>query len=164
MKLSRNHLFIAAAAAMASTVLTSPAGAQPKAPPPTLIHAENNEAVTTDAAGRKQYRLPPMPLKPDGTPVRVGPSQDPQRITTLVFMFETADGLIECSNRWRDTCRPHTYGSGVRLERTWVVLRGGLWYECHGPERGAVCNPTVAFNGPRGRTSEATRWLTPPTR
>jgi hypothetical protein len=164
MKLDRHHLWIAIVAATASAAFTQPASAQAKPASPILIHAEDNEAVTVDSSGGKQYRMAPMPLKIDGSLQRVGPNRTPPVITSVVFMFETQDGLIECSNRWRDLCRPHTYGTGVRLERTWVVLRRGLWYECHGPERDAKCIATVAFNGPRGNTSEVVRWLTPPTR
>ena len=164
MKLDRHHLWIAIVAATASAAFAPPAEAQPKPASPALIHAEDNEAVTVDSSGRKQYRMPPMPLYTDGSPQRVGPTRMPQPIVTIGFMYETSNGLVECSDMWRDTCRPHTYGTGVRLERHWIVLRRGLWWDCHGPERDAVCIATVALNGTKGDRSEANRWKTPVTR
>lgn len=162
MKRITNPLSIAAA----TLVLAAPvphAAAQPAPPSPLLIHAVDNEAVTVDQFGNKRYRLPPMPLNVDGKPQYTIKVTSPP-ILTIGYMYETPDGLVECSTQWRDVCRPHTYGKGVKLERHWIVLRKGVWLDCHGPERGAKCIATVALNGSKGDRSEANRWATPMTR
>ena len=162
MKQIVNPLSIAAATLVLAAVVPH-AAAQPAPPSPLLVHAEDNEAVTVDQSGNKRYRLPPMPLNVNDKPqytVKVTPVP----ITSIGIMYETADGLVECSTLWRDTCRPHTYGKGVKLERHWIVLRNGVWLDCHGPERSAKCIATVALNGSKGDRSEANRWATPLTR
>lgn len=148
------------AAAIAAAVVTPPAQAQT---PPTLIHAEDNEAVTVDSFGNKRYLMPPMPLNADNRPQRTVPSS-PSPFVNIAFMHETKDGLVECSNRFRDVCRPTTYPTGKPLIRTWIVLRRGLWLECHGPSRNDFCIASVAFNGSKGDQSKENRWKTPPTR
>lgn len=163
MKLERHHLWIAIVAATASAAFTPPASAQAKPATPILIHAEDNEAKTVDSFGNTRYRMPPLPLGVNDKP-QVTVKRTPEPFMTIAYMYETADGLMECSNMWRDVCRPTTYPEGRRMERHWIVLRGGTWYDCHGPERNAVCIATVALNGSKGDRSEANRWKTPPTR
>lgn len=160
MKLTRHHLVAMAAAAIAAAAVTPPADAQT---PPVLIHAEDNEAVTVDSFGNKRYRMPPMPLDVNDKPQSTG-KRTPEPFQTIAYMYESADGLVECSNMWRDVCRPTTYPTGRKLERHWIVLRRGVWWDCHGPERSAVCIATVALNGSKGDRSEANRWKTPATR
>jgi hypothetical protein len=66
-----------------------------------------------------------------------------------VYMVETEGGLVECSDMFRSTCRPSTYGT-VKRSRLWLVRRGGLWLTCNGPERSAQCVASVGFNGSKG--------------
>ena len=130
------------------------------AQPGPRMHAEANEAVYVDQFGNKKYRMPPQPMRPDGTPQ--GKPVRPFTFVDTAYMVETSNGLMECASLWLDTCRPSTYGTGQLMTRWWIVLRNGIWYSCFGPARTDKCIAMVAYNGPKGDTSEANRWATPP--
>jgi len=128
----------------ALAVLTGLATATAVAQP--LTRAENNDVFYTDKEGKKRVVLPPSPLgqaRPK-YPTPISSGQLPP-----VFMFQTEDGVVECSDLWRTTCQPSSYGVQQR-GRWWIVRRSGLWHSCNGPESSAQCNLIGAYNGPKG--------------
>ena len=131
---------VVTAFAVITALATATAVAQP------LTRAENNEVFYTDKDGKKRVALPPMPIGQQRprypTPISTGK-------LPAVFMFLTESGVIECSDYWRSTCQPSTYGIEQR-GRWWIVRRGGLWRQCNGPEASAQCNLVGAYNGPKG--------------
>jgi hypothetical protein len=113
--------------------------------------AESNEVFYTDKDGAKRVVLPPAPMGFSGKP-QPRPSKPlliAEGAMVVVYMIETESGLVECSDMFRSTCRPSTYGIEKRW-RNWLVRRGGLWLTCNGPERSAQCVASVGLNGPKG--------------
>jgi hypothetical protein len=133
------RFIISLAIATALTTIT-PAFAQPQA------RAENNDVFYKDKDGKSRVLAPPSPIG------QQRPSS-PRPLSTgklpAVYMFETEDGVVECSDLWRTTCQRSTYGSETR-GRWWIVRRGGYWRQCNGPEASAQCNLVGAFNGTKG--------------
>jgi hypothetical protein len=100
------------------------------------LRAEKNEVFYTDKDGKKRVAL--MPMAPNQQRPRY-PTPMPSGKLPEVFMIETEEGLRECSDLWRSTCQPSTFGVEQRGRR-WVVRRSGVWLICNGPEVTAECD------------------------
>ena len=106
---------------------------------------EANEIFTTDKDGVKRIMLPPVPVDRNGK--RVVAKAKPLAAAVYLYMIQTFDGLVECSEPAieQGACRPSSIGSYVSY-RTWVVRRSGKWLHCDGPGRQAKCWAPPAQN------------------
>ena len=134
-----DQLVIAVALA-ASAAIAPVVDAQP------LTRAQNNEVFYTDKEGKQRVMLPPMPRDGNGKPATPTPDPYPLGDTrgSLVYMIETGQGLIECSELHRRLCRASTFGKRQQV-RYWIVRRNGLWHMCNGPEATATCVVPIAL-------------------
>lgn len=116
-----------------------------------LARAEDNDVFYTDKAGRKRVLRAPTPVDRMDRPVKRPETADallPAHERSIeVIMFETDDGLSECSDLWRWSCRPSTFGTEYKQPRLWVARRQNLWWLCNGPSLKAECVVWVSLNG-----------------
>ena len=131
-----HHLFVAAVLLLVSLAAISAERYLPEA----------NEIFTTDKDGVKRIMLPPVPVDRNGK--RVVAKAKPLAAAVYLYMIQTFDGLIECSEPAieQGACRPSSIGNYVSY-RTWVVRRSGKWLHCAGPAKDAKCWAPPAQNG-----------------
>ena len=130
-----HHLFVAAVLLLVSLAAISAERYLP----------EGNEIFYIDKEGVKRIMLPPPLI--DRTGKRVVPKAKPLDKAVYLYMIQTFDGLIECSEPAieQGACRPSSIGNYVSY-RTWVVRRSGKWLHCDGPSRQAKCWAPPAQN------------------
>ncbi len=133
-----------------------------------LARAEDNDVVYVDKSGKKRTQLPPTPVDKADRPIKRPETAKALLPATQrseeVVMFDTDDGLIECSDLWRWSCRPSTFRTEYKQPRLWVARRQNVWWLCNGPSLKAECVVWIVLNGsktpaPKSSTASKLPWI-----